>query len=48
MIGGALFSRYYLDEGIRQSEAWQSASDADVDALGTALRGALAKVPSRS
>jgi hypothetical protein len=45
-IAGALFSRYYLDEGIRQSEAWQSVSDADVDALGTALRGALAKIPA--
>jgi len=46
MISGALFSRYYLDEGIRQSEAWQTALDADVSALTAALRGALAKVPS--
>lgn len=46
MITGALFSRYYLDEGIRQSEAWQSVSDADVDTVAAALRGALAKVPA--
>ncbi|MDP2332671.1 MAG: Eco57I restriction-modification methylase domain-containing protein [Reyranella sp.] len=46
MISGALFSRYYLDEGIRQSEAWQTALDADVSALAAALRGALTKVPS--
>lgn len=46
MIAGALFSRYYLDEGIRQSEAWQSVSDADVASLGAALGSALAKVPA--
>lgn len=46
MIAGALFSRYYLEEGIRQSEAWQSVSDADVDALVTVLETVFAKVPA--
>ena len=46
MITGALFSRYYLDEGIRLSDAWQSVSDADVEALRQALGAALAKVPA--
>jgi hypothetical protein len=46
MITGALFSRYYLEEGIRQSEAWQSVSDADVDVLVAVLKSVFAKVPA--
>ncbi|MBB3900415.1 Eco57I restriction-modification methylase domain-containing protein [Roseococcus suduntuyensis] len=46
MIGGGLFSRYYLDEGVRQGAAWGSVTDAEVEAFASVARAALAKVPA--
>ncbi|MBU8544776.1 MULTISPECIES: Eco57I restriction-modification methylase domain-containing protein [Roseomonadaceae] len=46
MIGGGLFSRYYLDEGVRQGGAWGALPDAEVDAFAVTARAALAKVPA--
>ena len=46
MIGGGLFSRYYLDEGVRQGSEWLTLSDAEVEAFAAAARGFLAKVPA--
>jgi hypothetical protein len=45
MIGGGLFSRYYLDEGIRQDDAWAGLADAGITAFATAAAAHLAKVP---
>jgi hypothetical protein len=38
VIGGGLFSGYYLDEGIRQDAAWTALSDDDVAGFATAAR----------
>jgi hypothetical protein len=46
MIGGGLFSRYYLDEGVRQGAAWGTVLDAEVAAFAATARAALAKVPA--
>lgn len=46
MIGGGLFSRYYLDEGVRQGAAWGAVRDAEVEAFAVTARAALAKVPA--
>lgn len=46
MIGGGLFSRYYLDEGVRQGAEWLTLPDAEVEAFAAAARGFLAKVPA--
>jgi hypothetical protein len=46
VIGGGLFSGYYLDEGIRQDAAWTTLSDDDVARFATAANAFLAKVPA--
>ncbi len=45
MIGGGLFSRYYLDEGVRQDSAWGELLDAEVAAFATTAAAHLHKVP---
>jgi len=46
MIGGGLFSRYYLDEGVRQGVQWALVSDVEVTAFAASIRAFLAKVPA--
>lgn len=38
MLGGGLFSRYFLDRGIRTMPSWASLTDSDVLDFGTAVR----------
>jgi hypothetical protein len=46
MIGGALFSRYYLDEGIREDPAWSALPDSKVAAFADAARTRFSNVPA--
>lgn len=46
MIGGALFSRYYLDEGIKQDAAWSALSDADAVAFADVATTRFSNVPA--
>ena len=46
MIGGALFSRYYLDEGIQQDAAWSALSHAEVSAFAEEAKVRFANVPA--
>lgn len=46
MIGGGLFSRYYLDEGVRQDVAWSALPDSDVAAFAMTANSRLAEVPA--
>jgi hypothetical protein len=46
MIGGGLFSRYYLDEGVRQGRARKTVHDAEVEAFTCTVRPVIAEVPA--
>jgi hypothetical protein len=46
MIGGGLFSRYYLDEGIREDAAWAAIPDDQVAAFTATARSCFAKIPA--
>ena len=46
MIGGALFSRYYLDEGIQQDAAWSALSNTDVAAFATEAEARFSNIPA--
>ena len=45
MIGGGLFSRYYLDEGVRLDPIWRMVDEAAVLTFRTLAKNALSKVP---
>jgi hypothetical protein len=45
LIGGGLFSRYYIDEGVQQAVAWSALSDGDVAAFAATAKGYFSKVP---
>jgi hypothetical protein len=46
MIGGALFSRYYLDDGIQQDTAWSALPNPDVAAFAKEAKTRFAHVPA--
>jgi hypothetical protein len=46
MIGGALFSRYYLDEGIQQDAAWSALANDSVAGFVETAKACFASVPA--
>jgi hypothetical protein len=45
-IGGGLLSAYFMEEGVRHDESWESLPDSNVAAFAETVRTCLGKVPA--